>query len=60
MVSVIYKGRALPLLWITRKGKKGHFPENMHIDLIQAVQEIIPKLQQSLSWVTGNLMEGSG
>lgn len=42
MVSLTYKGRALPLLWITRKGKKGHFPENMHIELIQAVQEIIP------------------
>ena len=34
MVSVVYKGRALPLLWVTRKGKKGHFPEAMHIDLI--------------------------
>ena len=23
MVSIIYKGRYLPLLWVTRKGKKG-------------------------------------
>jgi hypothetical protein len=43
VVSIIYKGRALPLLWVTRKGKKGHFPEQMHIDLIKAVQELIPK-----------------
>lgn len=42
VVSVIYKGRALPLLWVTRKGKKGHFPQQMHIDLIKAVREIIP------------------
>jgi hypothetical protein len=42
VVSVIYKGRALPLLWVTRKGKKGHFPEQMHVDLIKAVREIIP------------------
>ena len=42
MVSVVYKGRALPLLWLIREGKKGHFPEAMHIELIQAVRELIP------------------
>ncbi len=43
VVSMIYKGRAIPLLWVTRKGKKGHFPEQMHIELMEAVQAIIPK-----------------
>jgi len=43
MVSMNYKGRALPLMWVTRKGKKGHFPETMHIELIKAVKGIIPK-----------------
>ena len=43
VVSIVYKGRALPLLWVTRKGKKGHFPQQMHMDLIKAVQEIIPE-----------------
>ncbi|SJM90906.1 hypothetical protein [Crenothrix polyspora] len=42
MVSVLYKGRVIPVLWITRKGKKGHFPEAMHIDLIRAVRALIP------------------
>jgi hypothetical protein len=42
MVSVAYKGRALPLMWVTREGKKGHFPQKMHIELIRAVQKIIP------------------
>jgi hypothetical protein len=42
MVSVAYKGRALPLMWVTREGKKGHFPQQMHIELIRAVQKIIP------------------
>ena len=42
MVSVAYKGRALPLMWITREGKKGHFPQQIHLELIQAVQKIIP------------------
>ena len=43
VVSLIYKGRAIPLLWVTRKGKKGHFPEQMHIDLLKAVHDLIPK-----------------
>lgn len=43
VVSLIYKGRAIPLLWITRKGKKGHFPEQMHIDLLRAVHALIPE-----------------
>ena len=42
MISVLYKRRALPLIWITRKGKKGHFPETAHIELIKAVHKIIP------------------
>ncbi|MCK5354959.1 MAG: IS4 family transposase [Methyloprofundus sp.] len=42
MVSMIYKGRSLPLVWVTRKGKKGHFPQDMHIELIKSVQAIIP------------------
>lgn len=43
MVSVVYKKRSLPLIWVTRQGKKGHFPETMHIELIQAVRELIPR-----------------
>ena len=46
MVSMVYQGRALPLLWVTRKGKKGHFPENMHIELIRAVKAIVPELAE--------------
>lgn len=42
MVSVIYKGRALPIAWLVREGKKGHFPEQMHIDLIRQVQPLVP------------------
>ncbi len=42
MVSVIYKGRALPIAWLVREGKKGHFPEQMHIELIEQVQDFIP------------------
>jgi len=42
MMHVVYKGRALPLLWQVRKGKKGHFPEGMHIALVTHLHDLIP------------------
>ncbi len=42
MIHVVYKGRALPLAWVVRRGKKGHFPEDLHIALITQVQDLIP------------------
>ena len=42
MIHVVYKGRALPLAWVVRRGKKGHFPEALHIALLEQVQELIP------------------
>src|SRR5713226_6764796 len=42
MLHVVYKGRALPLAWQVRQGAKGHFPEDLHIALIEQVQELIP------------------
>jgi hypothetical protein len=42
MLHVVYKGRALPLAWQVRKGKKGHFPEDLHIALVTHVYKLIP------------------
>src|SRR5262249_15672578 len=42
MLHVAYKGRALPLVWLVRSGKKGHFPEDLHIALVQQVHKLIP------------------
>lgn len=42
MVSVVYRGRALPLMWVVRQGRKGHFPETMHVELIHEVSQLIP------------------
>jgi hypothetical protein len=42
MLHVVYKGRALPLAWQVRKGKKGHFPEDLHIALVKQVHNLIP------------------
>ena len=42
MLHVAYKGRALPLAWLVRSGKKGPFPEDLHITLLQQVHQLIP------------------
>ena len=42
MASVVYRGRAIPLLWTVVKGKKGHLPEEVHCALVRRLQELIP------------------
>jgi hypothetical protein len=42
MMHVIYKGRALPLAWRVRQCPKGHFPEDLHIALVQLVHDLLP------------------
>src|SRR2546422_9396136 len=43
MLHVVYKGRALPLAWRGRQGPKGHFPEDLHIALVELVSGLIPE-----------------
>lgn len=42
MLSALYQGHALPLAWITRDGKKGHFPEEMHLEVVKMAKKILP------------------
>ncbi len=42
MMHVIYKGRALPLAWRVRQGPKGHFPEALHIALVELIRACLP------------------
>jgi Transposase DDE domain len=43
MIHVLYKGRALPLAWRVRQGPKGHFPEALHIAVVELISEVIPE-----------------
>jgi len=43
MMHVISKGRALPLVWRVRQCPKGHFPEDLHIALVELVRTLIPE-----------------
>ena len=38
-----YKGRALPLAWRVRQAPKGHFPEDLHIAVVELMCEVIPE-----------------
>lgn len=46
MVSVVYHGRAIALLWTVVKGKKGHLPQAEHCALIRRLQAVIPDTAQ--------------
>src|SRR5499433_2273208 len=43
MLHVLYKGRALPLAWRVRQGPKGHFPEDLHIALVNLRRACLPE-----------------
>lgn len=42
MASVVYRSRAIPLLWTVVKGKKGHLPQQLHCALVRRLQDLIP------------------
>lgn len=42
VLSVVYHKRALPLGWIVIEGKKGHFKEERHVELLEQVAPLVP------------------
>ena len=42
MIHIVYKGRALPLAWRVRQAPKGHFPEELHIALVDLISRLLP------------------
>lgn len=46
MVSVAYRGRALPLAWVVVRGAKGHFSEDMHLNLLHLLLPLLPRQAQ--------------
>lgn len=47
MLSLIWRGRAIPLCWIIRAAPKGHFSQQMHIDLVDKMAELLKEILQS-------------
>jgi hypothetical protein len=42
MFSIIYKNRAIPIVWDVYRRKKGHFTENVHVALLKELKKIVP------------------
>lgn len=42
MLSVLCRGFAIPVAWVVKKGEKGHFSEEMHLDLLRMMAPICP------------------
>ncbi|MBM3152011.1 MAG: hypothetical protein FJZ96_07395 [Chloroflexi bacterium] len=42
MVGVLYKKRALPIAWVTYKGKKGHTTAERHIHALEKALPLLP------------------
>jgi hypothetical protein len=41
VASVVYAGRALPVAWLVVKGKKGHLPQERHLELLEMVRKLV-------------------
>jgi hypothetical protein len=42
VISVVYRGRALPVGWLVVAGGKGHLAEDCHVALVEQVAELVP------------------
>lgn len=40
MLSVLWRGYAIPVVWLTRQGPKGHFPDQVHTNLVRQFHQI--------------------
>ena len=43
MASIVYKNRTIPIAWLNIEGRKGHFTEDYHIEILKLIREILPK-----------------
>lgn len=46
LLSVVYRGRALPIAWLVVRGSKGHFPEDAHLALLHQLLPLVPRSAQ--------------
>ena len=48
MISLVYRKRALPIVWLIVEGCKGHLPETLHLDLLERLQLVLPEDYQAI------------
>ena len=42
MASIVYKKRAIPIAWLVIEGRKGHFSQTHHLELLEILKGILP------------------
>ena len=40
MLSVLWRGYSIPIVWMTRQGPKGHFSDQVHTDLVRRFSQV--------------------
>lgn len=58
MISLIYKGRALPLVFTVVRGNKGHLPEDTHVELVNKLRPLIPESTQQVIFLGDGEFDG--
>jgi hypothetical protein len=58
MISLIYKGRALPLVFTVVKGNKGHLPEDTHVELVNKLRPLIPEVTAQVIFLGDGEFDG--
>jgi hypothetical protein len=59
MINLIYKGRALPLAFSVVKGKKGHLPEDTHVELVNKLRPLIPESTKQVVFLGDGEFDGT-
>jgi hypothetical protein len=59
MISLIYKRRALPLVFSVVKGKKGHLPEDTHVELVNKLRPLIPESTKNVVFLGDGEFDGT-
>jgi hypothetical protein len=59
MISLIYKHRALPITFTVFKGKKGHLPEDAHVELVNKLHPLIPESTQRVVFLGDGEFDGT-
>lgn len=48
MISLVFRKRALPIVWLVVEGRKGHLPETRHLELLEMLQMVLPEDYQAI------------
>ncbi|BBO86158.1 transposase [Desulfosarcina ovata subsp. sediminis] len=59
MISLIYNGRALPLAFKIVEGKKGHLPEDMHVEVVKKLHPLIPESTRQVIFLGDGEFDGT-